>query len=317
MPQVRSSKISTRYVISNLGPQLVHEPTTFSFNDLTFQLTVPAGGFLVIGPGVGCEKPRDRRPSFPDPQARGRRIRNAAGADAGSHRQAVAARCGDADPGPHETMNDDTTSQSEASPAGQAEAQSPCPRDDGFYRLLYEHSPVATIATDREFTVLTCNASAGKLLGQPIEQIIGRPLAEAVPPARRKLLTRAARAHGRATRHQRVRGAAHLAGRQDAGPDGRSLADTGRRRGCPRRGGVDRRRDGPQAAGRATGPGREDGLAGHAGRRRGAPLQQHPRRRGHVRGLRPDQRRPPGHAACASDDRRGRRHAPAESPSRC
>lgn len=62
--------------------------------------------------------------------------------------------------------------------------------DDGFYRLLYEHSPVATVATDREFRVVTCNASAGRLLGAPADEIIGRPLVDSVPAARRKLLGR-------------------------------------------------------------------------------------------------------------------------------
>jgi len=59
-----------------------------------------------------------------------------------------------------------------------------------FYRLLYEHSPVAAIATNREFRVVTCNSSAARLIGLAAEKIIGLPIAEAVPAKRRKLLQR-------------------------------------------------------------------------------------------------------------------------------
>ena len=62
--------------------------------------------------------------------------------------------------------------------------------DNGFYRLLYEHSPVAAIATDRQFRVVTCNAAAGRLIGLAVDEIIGQPLVEAVPANRRKLLAR-------------------------------------------------------------------------------------------------------------------------------
>ncbi len=71
-------------------------------------------------------------------------------------------------------MNDDTTDQI----------------DDGFFRLLYEHSPVAAIATDRGFRVVTCNAAAARLVGRSVEDIIGRPLSDAVPANRRRLLDR-------------------------------------------------------------------------------------------------------------------------------
>ena len=87
-------------------------------------------------------------------------------------------------------MNDDSTSRDDGSlqqpciDAGQSRV------DDGFYRLLYEHSPVATIATDRQFRVVTCNAAASRMMGLSGQQIIGRPLAEAVPEGRRKLLAR-------------------------------------------------------------------------------------------------------------------------------
>jgi len=61
---------------------------------------------------------------------------------------------------------------------------------DGFYRRLCEHGPVAMIATDASFRVVTCNDAAGRLIGRPPERIVGQPLAETVPPARRKLLQR-------------------------------------------------------------------------------------------------------------------------------
>jgi len=62
--------------------------------------------------------------------------------------------------------------------------------DDDFYRLLYERSPVAAIATDRQFRVVTCNAAAGRLIGLAVDKIVGQPLAEAVPANRRRLLER-------------------------------------------------------------------------------------------------------------------------------
>jgi PAS domain S-box-containing protein len=62
--------------------------------------------------------------------------------------------------------------------------------DHDFYRLLYEHSPVAMIATDREFRVVTCNESASRLVGVPVATVVGRPLADVVPAARRRLLER-------------------------------------------------------------------------------------------------------------------------------
>jgi len=87
-------------------------------------------------------------------------------------------------------MDDDSTSGDEdpsrqpCTDAGQGR------KDDGFYRLLYERSPVAAIATDRQFRVVTCNAAASRLMGLTGRQIIGRPLAETVPEGRRKLLAR-------------------------------------------------------------------------------------------------------------------------------
>jgi len=86
-------------------------------------------------------------------------------------------------------MNDDTTSQSGDSLLPEPALTSDAGGND-FYRLLHEHSPVATIATNREFRVITCNAAAARLMGLPVEQIVGRPLTEAVPANRRKLLDR-------------------------------------------------------------------------------------------------------------------------------
>jgi PAS domain S-box-containing protein len=83
-------------------------------------------------------------------------------------------------------MDNDSTSRAPDRPPG-ADADE---AGNGFYRLLYEHSPVATVATDREFRVVTCNAAAGRLLGMSVEEVIGKPLAEAVPADRRKLLGR-------------------------------------------------------------------------------------------------------------------------------
>ncbi len=71
-------------------------------------------------------------------------------------------------------MNDDITNQI----------------DSDFYRLLYEHSPVAAIATDQQFRVVTCNSAAAGFIGLTVEKIIGQPLVEAVPANRRKLLQR-------------------------------------------------------------------------------------------------------------------------------
>jgi len=56
-----------------------------------------------------------------------------------------------------------------------------------FYRLLCEHAAVAMIATDANFTVVTCNAMAGELLGIRGEELIGRSILQAVPENRRKL----------------------------------------------------------------------------------------------------------------------------------
>ncbi len=87
-------------------------------------------------------------------------------------------------------MNDDSTIRDDGTMGQPRVDPGPSQADDGFYRLLYENSPVATIATDRQFRIVTCNAAAGKLMGLAGEQIVGRPLTDAVPEGRRKLLAR-------------------------------------------------------------------------------------------------------------------------------
>ena len=57
VPQVRSTARLTSYVLSPLGPQLVNQPETYSFSDLTFRLMAPPKGFIVIGPGANARNP--------------------------------------------------------------------------------------------------------------------------------------------------------------------------------------------------------------------------------------------------------------------
>jgi hypothetical protein len=57
VPQVRSTARLTRFVMSPLGPQMVSQPETYSFSDLTFQLMAPPKGFIVIGPGANARNP--------------------------------------------------------------------------------------------------------------------------------------------------------------------------------------------------------------------------------------------------------------------
>jgi len=59
-----------------------------------------------------------------------------------------------------------------------------------YYRLLLENAAVALVATDAEFNVVAWNAAAGDLLGAPARERIGRPILQAVPENRRKLLQR-------------------------------------------------------------------------------------------------------------------------------
>ena len=64
------------------------------------------------------------------------------------------------------------------------------PAAEGFHRRLCESAPVALIATDADFRVVTCNAEAGRLLGASPAEVTGRPLAAVVPESRRVLLER-------------------------------------------------------------------------------------------------------------------------------
>jgi len=57
MPQVRSSRRSTHYVMGDRGPRIVTRPEVFGFPQLTFQLRVPGESFLVIGPGANARNP--------------------------------------------------------------------------------------------------------------------------------------------------------------------------------------------------------------------------------------------------------------------
>jgi len=61
---------------------------------------------------------------------------------------------------------------------------------EGFYRRLCERAAVALIATDADLNIVCWNAAARRLLGRSAEEMIGRPLAETVPPERRGLLGR-------------------------------------------------------------------------------------------------------------------------------
>ncbi len=54
VPQVRSTAKSPKFVMSAIGPRLVNQPETYSFEDLTFLLMVPPKGFLIIGPGANA-----------------------------------------------------------------------------------------------------------------------------------------------------------------------------------------------------------------------------------------------------------------------
>ena len=57
VPQVRSTARLAKFVMSPLGPQLVNQPETYSFSDLTFQMMIPPKGFLLIGPGANARNP--------------------------------------------------------------------------------------------------------------------------------------------------------------------------------------------------------------------------------------------------------------------
>jgi PAS domain S-box-containing protein len=59
-----------------------------------------------------------------------------------------------------------------------------------FYRRVFEYASVAMIATDAEHKIVLWNDSAGKLLEKAHEDMVGRPLAEAVPRHRQSLFRR-------------------------------------------------------------------------------------------------------------------------------
>lgn len=59
-----------------------------------------------------------------------------------------------------------------------------------FYQLLVEHAAVAIIATDADFRIVCWNVAAEELLGVKAGEMLGQPLELAVPPERRKLMSR-------------------------------------------------------------------------------------------------------------------------------
>jgi len=61
---------------------------------------------------------------------------------------------------------------------------------EDYYRQLCERAAIALVATDARLRIVCWNAAASRLLGRSAEEMVGRPLEEAVPPERRKLLHR-------------------------------------------------------------------------------------------------------------------------------
>jgi hypothetical protein len=57
MPQVRSTKVKTRFRNEPDGVRIVNRPTMFGFEDLMFQMPMKPGEFLVIGPGAASRRP--------------------------------------------------------------------------------------------------------------------------------------------------------------------------------------------------------------------------------------------------------------------
>ena len=57
VPQVRSARRVTKYVMSPMGPKMVNKPEVFRLDDLSFGLRIPHKGFLVIGPGANARNP--------------------------------------------------------------------------------------------------------------------------------------------------------------------------------------------------------------------------------------------------------------------
>jgi hypothetical protein len=56
-PQVRSTRRETHFIMDGGVPQMITESETLPFSEMTFQVMVPAKGFLVIGPGANSRNP--------------------------------------------------------------------------------------------------------------------------------------------------------------------------------------------------------------------------------------------------------------------
>jgi len=65
----------------------------------------------------------------------------------------------------------------------------PPPAED-YYRRLCDSAALALIATDAEFRIVLWNDAAAALLEARREEMLGRPITEAVPPGRMKLFER-------------------------------------------------------------------------------------------------------------------------------
>ena len=57
VPQVRTTRRETHFVMVDGEPQVIAEAETLPFSEMTFQIMVPAKGFLVIGPGANSRNP--------------------------------------------------------------------------------------------------------------------------------------------------------------------------------------------------------------------------------------------------------------------
>lgn len=63
-PQVRSSRKGPKFVRSGGGLTMVNRPATFSLAELAFRTRIASGDFLIIGPGVNCERPTSAGHNF-------------------------------------------------------------------------------------------------------------------------------------------------------------------------------------------------------------------------------------------------------------
>jgi len=57
VPQIRTSRLKTKFVESAGGLLMVNRPTVHSLSAMTFQIAVPSNDFLVIGPGSESRRP--------------------------------------------------------------------------------------------------------------------------------------------------------------------------------------------------------------------------------------------------------------------